>query len=229
MSDLASLETGVGRIEVFRPRRWRLWASIVLFVLCVGGAILTVTTNESPVVRIVALVALVPVVPVVLYSAALTRSLTVRPGESIEYRDLLGRRRTVPIDATTEIVHFTDVEGSSRASVRLGVKPKPNPIGVIDQRWAVLRAGGTTRIRLSTWFWSVKQLARLALVAPLSLRLRSESLSTDAVQEQYPDFYTGIERHPRWYMALLVIVLLLAAIGILVTFAEALQFFRDRG
>lgn len=203
--------------RVFAPRRWRAWAAwIIVALVAVIGISSAVVLTDGPVLAWIRGLAWVFVLPLPLYASAMARSVTVEPGVAISFRTWFFAARSVPIDATTEIVSFSAVAGSTAGALDPRARPKRSPIGVIDQKWAVLRTQGSTVLRLSMHSWTPGQLLEVAMAAPAQLRLRPEPVTVDEVQRQYPDYYAAIERRPVLEGWVLGIVLLLASLAILI-------------
>lgn len=222
MTSAASLNNLESPGKVFGPRRWRVGAAwIFVAVTALVGIPSAFALNDGAFFFFwIRLVGWIFVLPLPLYASGMARRVTVEPGVAIRSRTVFGIERVIPIDATTEIVHFSSVDGNIDKPIRGGKKTKRSkakhsPIGVIDQKWAVIRSQGRTVIRLSMWTWRPGQLLELAMAAPAQLRLRPERTPVDLVKQQYPDYYAPIERHPAVEGWVLAITVTLAAIAIL--------------
>ncbi|TFB91292.1 hypothetical protein E3O44_00045 [Cryobacterium algoricola] len=204
---------------VLRPRRWRFWASVVLVVLTSLSILMFVFTNpDGPKVAwVVAL--LIPGAITVRATGVLSRSVRIVPGSHLEYRDLLFRRRRIECGSTTEILYFSDVAGSGPIPIR----PLRTPIGVIDERWAVLRNDRKTVLRLSMWLWTMEDLLAIAQLMPAKLKIHAEHVSPRALARRHPTYYTWFELSPVRFEIVFLAVALWEGLAIVVGFALALR------
>jgi len=206
------IEAVTPSIVVFRPKRWRTWFAAGFTGACaVPTAIFLAAHAGTNSLSWFALLFLVPGGVITLKAGLRSRSLTVAPGRYLEYRDVLGRRHRVEPSKTTQIVRFAAVSGSNG----LPFRPIRTPIGVIDERWAVLRDGHATVLRLSMWVWTTPDLLALAEALPAKLRIHNDSVTPWAVVKRCPDYYTWLEKHPLTYLMAFYAVLLAMAFAVL--------------
>ena len=197
---------------VLRPRRWRFWAGTVFAGLCTVAALVSVAANAAHSgFAWLALFFLVPGIVITLKGGVRARSLTIVLGSHLEYRDWLLRRHRVESDGTTEILQFATVEESNFIPIR----SLRTPIGVMDERWAVLRTGHATVLRLSMWVWTTPDLLAIAEALPAKLRIHNESVAPWTIDRKHPDYYTWLEKHPRTYLAVFYAVILGVILSVL--------------
>ncbi|MCI4658213.1 hypothetical protein [Cryobacterium zhongshanensis] len=197
---------------VLRPRRWRFWFGTGFAVLCTVATLVFVAANAAHSgFAWLALFFLVPGIVVMLKGGVRSRALTIVPGSHLEYRDRLLRRQRVESDATTEILQFATVEESNFVPIR----SLRTPIGVMDERWAVLRTGNATVLRLSMWVWTTPDLLAIAEALPAKLRIHNESIAPWTIDREHPDYYTWLEKHPRTYLAVFYGIILGVVLSVL--------------
>jgi len=191
----------------------------VLVVLTALSILVFVSTNPDGPKVTWALTLIIPGVIMVRATGVLSRSVRIVPGSHLEYRDLLFRRRRIECDDSTEILYFSDVAGSGPIPIR----PLRTPIGVIDERWAVLRQNRKTVLRLSMWLWTMDDLLTIAQVMPAKLKIHAEHVSPRALARRHPTYYTWFELRPVRFELALLAVALWEGFAILVAFALALR------
>ncbi|TFC25151.1 hypothetical protein E3O25_14215 [Cryobacterium sp. TMT1-3] len=180
---------------VLTPIRWRFWASVGM-VSATALAIIAFLLVYPGAARVMwFLVFIIPGILTVMYAGARSRSVRIVPGGYLEYRDVFFRLRRIESDASTEIVYFASVVGSGSIPIR----EFRTPIGVNDERWAVIRSGKKTVLRLSMRLWRMNDLVAIAQAMPARLRVHSESISPLAVAKRQPDYYTWLEHRPIRY------------------------------
>ncbi|TFC49159.1 hypothetical protein [Cryobacterium zongtaii] len=191
--DATLIDTSAGGgLITLRPKQARTWAGVGLTVVgAVPAVVLLVHPPENP-FSWLGLFFLVPGLILTGYARTRSRSLTIAPDRYLEYRDLFGRRRRIEPTNTTEIIWYWDVTGSGGRPYR----PLRTPIGVVDEKWAVLRNGDTTVLRLSMWVWTMTDLLTIAEAMPATLRVPEGELSPWALAKREPDYFTWLELHP---------------------------------
>ena len=199
-------------VVLYRPKRWRTWFAVWFTAACAVPTVIFVVAHAATnALSWLALLFLVPGGVITLKAGVRSRTLTVSPGHYLEYRDILGRRRRIDSTTATEIVRFADVSGSNW----LPIRPIRTPIGVYDERWAVLRNGHKTVLRLSMWVWTTPDLVALAEALPATLRIHSAPITPWAVAKRMPDHYTWLEKHPRTYLTAFYAVFFAMAFAVL--------------
>ena len=191
---LIDTSAGAGIIRL-RPVRWRIWYAVGLTgVGAMSAAVLVIHAPNNGFAWL-GLLFLVPGLMLAHITGSPSRSLAIAPGQYLEYRDLLGRRRRIESTRTSEIVWYWDVteSGGVRRTLR-------TPIGVMDQKWAVLRNGDQTVLRLSMWAWTMTDLLTIAEALPTTVRIPDGERTAWAIAKREPDYYTWLELHPRTYL-----------------------------
>ena len=191
---LIDTSAGAGIIRL-RPVRWQFWFAVGLTGLgAVPAASLFIHAPGNGFAWL-GLCFVVPGLMLMYWTAVRGRSLTIAPGRYLEYRDVLGRRRRIESVNTSDILWYWDVTegGAARRSLH-------TPIGVMDHKWAVLRNGGKTVLRLSMWAWTMTDLLTIAEALPTTVRTPDGERSAWAIAKREPDYYTWLELHPWTYL-----------------------------
>ena len=194
----ASVPLSLGELAepvVFSPARWRTVSAVVAVAVFAAFLLLCALALPNHIWWL-AFATSVLWLPTLWYTGGMTRRVTVRPGVSVERRQLFGGTQRVPIDATTEIVTFTRV-----------ITQRKLPGKVLDAKWFVLRSRGVAEMRLSGQYWSLAEITGLARTAPTLLRIRAEPTTVRQILDEYPDHFAPIEHRPAamWWGMLIMI------------------------
>jgi hypothetical protein len=188
-----------------RPRQWRFIGALGCAALATVGVLALILSNLSrgPVVLIWLAVLIFPALMVVVTALA-ARGVRVVPGLHLERDRWFRSPLRVAAGDDTEILFYAAVAGSFSA-----VREIDSPIGVVDQRWAVVRREGRTVMRLGMRLWRLDDLERIARALPAKLTIDETPITAQAIAKRHPDYYWRIEMRPKLYVTLGVLGVLL--------------------
>lgn len=195
----------------YRAARWRAWVAWGHLVAVAIGVALLMAFNlhRGPVILIWLGLLLLPV----LLLVAGQRPVRVYPGSRLERPRLFRRPLVVPAGPGTDLLYYPNVRGT-----HLPIRPLDSPIGVVDQRWAVLRREGRVVLRFPMRLWALETVDELTLRLGFEMTYDPTFIEPATVAKRHPDYYWRIEQRPRLYLTLSIIAMFAMALWIMASF-----------
>jgi hypothetical protein len=191
----------------FHPSRWRAWVAWAHLIVVAIGVALLIGFNwyRGPIV--LAWLGLLLFPTLMLFTL---RRVRVVPGVRLERWRPFRRPLAVPGGSGTDILYYANVVGT-----RYPIRPLGTPIGVVDNRWAVVRREGKVVMRFSMRIWSIQTLDRIALLLGVKFTHVSTGIDPWTVAKRHPDYYWKLEQRPTLYLWLFCLALVAMALWIL--------------